>query len=495
MQTLVARSVILLLLAVTAVSAADWPRFRGENGAGIAADDAATPVEWSADKNVKWSVDLPGQGVSCPIVVGDKVLVTSWSGAGPEDLVRHLSCYDRNSGKELWKKDIEPAVEDEPYRGMFMQTGYTAHTPASDGENVYCFFGVSGVMAFDLDGNEKWTTSVGTEFDGRNWGTAASPIVMGDLVIVNAAAESKSLVALNKKSGEEVWRLSDAKLESTWGTPIVAKNPAGNDELLISPPGEVWGVDPATGKKLWSCAGTDPNAACSSVVVEGDVAFMLNGRRGGSPLAVRIGGEGDVTASHLVWAKNVGSSISTPIVHNGVIYTFGGGFIEAVDAKTGESLKRERLDSLKPEASKVATHSIPAQLVALQEQPPENADGQAQDGERRRRGPGGPGGPGGRFGGPGGPGGPGGGRFGGRGGRGGGGFMSQDYGSPVAADGKLYFTRRTGETLVFELGPELKLLASNKLDEGDYSATPAISDGEIFVRSSKKLYCLAQATQ
>jgi outer membrane protein assembly factor BamB len=185
----------------------------------------------------------------------------------------------------------------------------------------------------------------------------------------------------------------------------------------------------------------------------------------------------------LVWAKNVGSSISTPIVHNGVIYTFGGGFIEAVDAKSGESLKRERLDSLKPEASKVASRSIPAHLVALQEQPPERAE----DGERQRRGPGG-----GRFGGPGGPGG---GRFGGRGGRGGGGFMSQDYGSPVAADGKLYFTRRTGETLVFELGPELKLLASNKLDEGDYSSTPAVSNGEIFVRSSKKLYCLAEAAQ
>jgi outer membrane protein assembly factor BamB len=474
------RSLTLFALVVSALSAADWPRFRGENGAGIAADDASTPVEWAADKNVKWSVDLPGQGASCPIVVGDKVLVTSWSGAGPEDLVRHLSCYDRQSGKELWKKDIKPVVEDEPYRGMFMQTGYTAHTPASDGEHVYCFFGVSGVTAFDLDGNEKWTTSVGTEFDGRNWGTAASPIVVGDLVIVNAAAESQSLVALNKQTGEEVWRLSDAKLESTWGTPIVVKNPSGKDELLISPPSEVWGVDPATGKKLWSCTGTDPNAACSSVVVEGDVAFMLNGRRGGSPLAVRIGGEGDVTESHLVWAKNVGSSISTPIVHNGVIYTFGGGFIEAVDAKTGESLKRERLDSLKPEASKVA-----ARPVALQEQPPELAE----DGERPRRfGPGGPGG--GRFGGPGGPGG---GRFGGRGGRGG--FMSQDYGSPIAADGKLYFTRRTGETLVFKLGPELKLLASNKLDEGDYSATPAISNGEIFVRSSKKLYCLAEAAQ
>lgn len=478
MPAQVLRAVVCLFVAVSALSAADWPRFRGENGAGIAADDAATPVEWSADKNVKWSVDLPGQGVSCPIVVGDKVLVTSWSGAGPEDLVRHLSCYDRESGKELWKKDIKPAVEDEAYNGMFIQTGYTAHTPASDGEQVYCFFGVSGVTAFDLDGNEKWTTSVGTEFDGRNWGTASSPIVVGDLVIVTAAAESKSMVALNKQTGKEVWRLSDAKLESTWGTPIVVKNPAGKDELLISPPSEVWGIDPATGKKLWTCTGTDPNAACSSVVVEGDVAYMLNGRRGGSPLAVRIGGEGDVTESHLVWAKNVGSSISTPIVHNGVIYTFGGGFIEAVDAKTGESLKRERLDSLKPAPMKVAARSLRVQPVALQEQPPESA----QQGERPRRGPDGQGGRGeGR------------GRFGGRGGRGG--FMSQDYGSPVAADGKLYFTRRAGETLVFELGPELKLLASNKLDEGDYSATPAISNGDIFVRSSKKLYCLAEAVQ
>ena len=94
--------------------ASDWTRFRGENGAGVSADSAPIPAEWSDDKNLAWSIDLPGDGKSCPIIVGDRVILTAWTGTGPDDLMRHVLCYDRKTGKELWKKDVPPVVPDEP---------------------------------------------------------------------------------------------------------------------------------------------------------------------------------------------------------------------------------------------------------------------------------------------------------------------------------------------------------------------------------------------
>ena len=229
----------LLLLSATG-NAADWSRFRGPNGSGVSPDATATPATWSETENLKWSVDLPGRGVSCPILIGDRVYVTSWTGDGADDLVRHLVCYDRATGKQIFDKSIPPAVKDEPYEGMFTQTGYTANTPATDGEHIYCFFGVSGVYAFDMDGNEIWHKSVGTNFDQRNWGTASSCILAGDLVIVTAAAESKSIVALKKSNGDEAWKFDSEQLNGTWSTPVLVDLADGRQELVFAVPGAVW---------------------------------------------------------------------------------------------------------------------------------------------------------------------------------------------------------------------------------------------------------------
>ena len=256
-------SIVAAALAPPA-GASDWARFRGDNGSGVSPDAASVPSEWSKTKNLKWSVDLPGQGVSCPIVVGDRVYVTCWTGTGPDDLMRHLVCYDRHSGKPIFGKQIAPAAKDESYDQMFTQTGYTAHTPVSDGQDIYCFFGVSGVYKFDLDGNEQWRTSVGTEFGMNHWGTASSPILYKNFVIVPAAAESKSLVALKKENGEEAWKFQDDKFLGAWSTPVLATLPDGRQEVVMCVPGEVWGFDPETGKQLWTCQGAESNSACAS---------------------------------------------------------------------------------------------------------------------------------------------------------------------------------------------------------------------------------------
>ncbi len=198
----------LLLLGVFAGSCvlplganADWPRFRGPNGSGVSADSNATPVRWSPKENVKWKVELPGAGVSSPIVVGDRVYVTCYSGYGLDrqnpgdinDLTRHLVCVDRESGKILWDKSVKAALPEDPFSGIGVPAhGYASHTPVSDGENVYVFFGKSGALAFDKEGNRLWQTNVGSGSDDKRWGSSSSPILHDDLLIVTASAEGRA---------------------------------------------------------------------------------------------------------------------------------------------------------------------------------------------------------------------------------------------------------------------------------------------------------------
>lgn len=487
-----ARASALLLVLFAAVMStavgwgAEWARFRGPNGSGIAADQKSPPTTWSETENLQWSVDLPGQGVSCPIVVGDRVYVTSWTGDGPSNLVRHLLSYERASGKLVFDKSIEPVVKDEPYEGMFKQTGYTASTPVSDGERIYCFFGVSGVYAFDLNGNELWRASVGTNFDDHKWGTASSPVSHGDLVFVPAAAESKSIVALRKTDGSEAWRFDSPQLNGTWSTPVIVDLPDGKQEIVFAVPGAVWAFDPVTGKRTWTCKGAESNSACASPIAHDGVVYAIGGREGGG-LAIRAGGSGDVTESHVVWSGNQQARIGTPVLKDGLIYWFSGGMANCIDAATGERVYQQRLQEEKDEKDVAKMKSIfhfvaeetPAAAAANSAVPSQAGDNRQPDSggqEQRRRWQGG---------------GPGGVRGGGRGGFGG--FMSQDYSSPVVAGDKMYFVRRNGEARVFKLGREFEQLAVNKFaGEADYSATPAIADGQIFIRSSKKLYCVAQ---
>jgi outer membrane protein assembly factor BamB len=449
-------SVVALASLAVAASAANWTRFRGENGTGVSADSAPLPAEWGDEKNLKWSVDLPGDGKSCPIIVGNRVLLTAWTGTGPDDLVRHVLAFDRNTGKELWRKDVAPAVPDEPFQGNFQQNGYASHTPVTDGERLYVFFGVSGVTAYDLDGNVVWgPKSVGTEFNRMSWGSASSPILYKDMVILTAGAESNAMVALDKNTGEERWRQPADALGGIWSTPVVMDRGDGAQDLVVSVGGELWGLNPESGKTRWYAVAGEGEGIRLSAVVEGDLAIML-AERGGNAIAVRGGGKGDVTDTHVAWTKNYRGNIGTPVCHEGLMYWVANNQLNCVDAATGDVVYQERLQAPAAAGGQAAAASP--------------ADGGGQD-----------------------RGGPGGARRGGRGG-GRGGMGGQDYSSPIIADGKLYFARRNGEVYVFTTGREFEQLAVNKFaGEADYSASPAASDGQLFIRSSKKLYCIAVA--
>ena len=189
-------ALLAVALGLDSTALGDWVRFRGPNGTGISEQAIATPVEWTP-QTLKWKVALPGPGSSCPIVVGDKVFVTCWSGYAEDrnqdpgeqsGLKRHLVCVNKSTGEIVWDKSIEAVLPEDRYGGMFAEHGYASHTPTSDGEHVYVFFGKTGVLAFDMEGNKLWQTGVGTESGARNWGSSSSPLLFEDLVIVPATA-------------------------------------------------------------------------------------------------------------------------------------------------------------------------------------------------------------------------------------------------------------------------------------------------------------------
>lgn len=421
-------SALMLLVGSYSASASDWTRFRGPGGSGQAPDDAPTPTTWSEEENLKWAIDLPGPGLSCPILVGDKVLVTCWTGyaAGEgssddiKDLKRALVCVDRESGDVVWQKTVDAVQPEEEFRGMFAENGYASHTPVSDGENVYVFYGKSGVLAYDLQGNKLWHKSVGDGEGMMGWGTASSPILYDDLLVVTAAAESKSLVAFNKATGDEVWRQEADSLEGTWSTPILVEAD-GQTDMVLSVPYEVWGLNPQTGKLRWFCQANESNSACASPVAKDGVVYMLGGRDGNA-IAIRAGGKGDVGESSVVWRERRSGRIGSPVIDGEYLYWIANGQANCIRLSDASEVYRERLS---------------------------NSGG---------------------------------------GGRG----RGQDYASCVAADGKLYYINRGGTTFVIKLGPEFEQLATNQFasDDGDFNATPAIADGQIFIRSTKKLYCV-----
>lgn len=434
-QMMVAVSVVLWSSDIQA----DWTRFRGPNGDGVSTEKAPLPTHWSGPSNLQWKVPLPGPGSSSPIVVGDKIFVTYWSGYGmdrrnPGDLKqlrRHLICIDRHSGNTLWSVAIAARLPETGYGRRINQHGYASHTPVSDGKHVYAFFGKSGVLCFDMEGKKLWQRHIGMESDPEGRGSASSPVLYKDLLIVTAGAESEALVALNKKTGDEVWRQEAAGLNATWGTPTLAQAGPNRTDLVIAVPSEIWGLNPNTGRLRWYSSGLSPgNANSSAISHDGIVYAVESGAGGAGGIAVRAGGKGDVTGSRVVWSARHANRTATPILYQGRLYTFSNRIATCIDAATGTEIFKVRLRT--------------------------SDAGPATRGNS------------------------------GRGGFGG------DYASPVIGDGKIFFVTRSGQVFVLKAGRRFELLAVNHMgEEGeDFSATPAISQGRLFLRSNRNLYCL-----
>lgn len=326
----------------------DWPRFRGPDGSGTSSAKGL-PLEWSANENIVWKTALPGPGASSPVTFGDRIYLTCYTGYGVDeqspgdkgDLVRHLIALDRDSGRILWNTETPSQHEVSNYERFVALHGFSSGSPACDGQRVYCFFGSSGVYAFDLSGRKQWDADVGQGIHG--FGTGTSVVLHGDLVIVNASVESARLVALDKNTGREVWQAEG--IAKSWSTPVIVDT-GSRQELVVDTEDSLRAFDPSTGRELWRCAGSQPpRYLCPSPIVNDGIVYATHGYHG--PLsAVRSGGSGDVTESNRIWVRpKVASNVSSPVYHGGYIFSVRteGGTISCIDAESGEIVFRERL--------------------------------------------------------------------------------------------------------------------------------------------------------
>ncbi|MEZ6066054.1 MAG: PQQ-binding-like beta-propeller repeat protein [Planctomycetaceae bacterium] len=327
-------------------AAGGWTRFRGPSGDGVAAT-SGLPLTWSASENILWKSPLPGAGASSPVVWGDRAYLTCYSGyfvpdqpgGSLSDLRRHLLAIRLSDGKVLWDQAVPAKLPEEE---QIRDHGYAANTPLADAEHVYVFFGKSGVFAFNHAGEQQWHADVGSSTNG--WGTAASPMLHGDSLIINASVESESLVSLDRKTGQEQWRVGG--IREAWNTPIIMQADSGREELVVAIHGQLLGFSPADGKQLWSCQTDITWYMAPSLVSRDGIVYCVGGRSGVASLAVRAGGTGDVTRTHRLWTSREGSNVSSPVLHAEHLYFMNDqrGTAYCLRLDDGETVYEQRLE-------------------------------------------------------------------------------------------------------------------------------------------------------
>ena len=336
---------ILVLIGLTfplhsSLLADNWPNWRGPAGDGVSLE-MDFPLHWSTTENVAWRTPLPGPGNSTPIIWGDRVFVTQSMDDGRR---RTVICFDRRSGKQLWQSGID-AIEMERSHDT---NPYCSPSPVTDGSRVIAWFGSAGLASFDFEGNLEWQRPLGAI--DHVFGYGASPVLQGDLCFLNFGPGRREFaVAVNKSSGEIVWQVDFPKagqpqrpegndIYGTWSTPVVV-----DDQVIFCVREEVIALAAATGEEIWSCQGLGPQMKSSPIV--GDGAIVAFGGKDSSSLAVRLGGTGDVSETHLLWRNDVAKSrLGTGVIRQGYIYTNrSNGIIECLELETGTVMWEKRL--------------------------------------------------------------------------------------------------------------------------------------------------------
>jgi outer membrane protein assembly factor BamB len=342
--------VVLKLVAHGGVTLAaeefNWPGWRGPQQDGHSSE-TNLPTKWSPD-NVVWKSSLPGSGQSSPVVWGDRIFLTSSLEQGRERLV---FAVDRKSGQLLWQKSAWKG-EPEPTHDM---NGWASATCATDGEVVVAFFGRGGIHGYTVAGEHLWSQDLGA-FAGP-WGTAACPIIVGDVVIQNCDADANAfLIALDKRTGKEVWK-TKRRDHRGWSTPIVVAS-GKRRELVLNGHEGTQAYDLASGKELWFCRGFAGRGE-PTVTPAGELLCVVNGLAGDF-YAVRPGGDGDVTASHMAWhtPRKGGRDCPSPIVVGEFIIVCDmSGIATCYAAKDGHVHWKERLPG-KFSASPIAANGL-----------------------------------------------------------------------------------------------------------------------------------------
>jgi outer membrane protein assembly factor BamB len=328
---------LVRMIEVDAVAAKYWPRWRGPSGQGQV-PDGPYPDRWSASQNIVWRATVAGRGNSSPIVWGDRIFLTTAHDGGQR---LSLVCFRRSDGKQLW----EAFVPQSGFERGHPKNGHASATPVTDGRRVYASFGSHGLLAVDFDGKMAWHRPVGRIANYH--GSAGSPALYKDRLFLyqdhdGSEAGGSFVAAFDTATGKELWRTPrDARVG--WGTPVVI-TAGGRDELIVSSQRRVHAYDPATGKELWSAAGNTFEVIPTPVVGHG-LVYCASGRAGPT-MAIRPGGSGDVTSTHVAWSVAKGSPfVPSPMLVGDVLYLVNDmqSIVTAYEAKSGALLFQGRL--------------------------------------------------------------------------------------------------------------------------------------------------------
>ena len=437
----------IVVACVAGTAAAEWPQFRGGAALGHATV-ANAPLEWSEGKNIAWRTPVPGAGWSQPVVVGDRIYLTTavapsggrpsgmmggvmslstWGmGSAPSEPIEwRVVCLDRETGKPLWSKSV---VNAKPKFGKHSSNTFATETPCASADTVYAFFGATGtVLALDRDGNQRWRRELGPQPIQNQFGTGSSPTLFTDaagksrLFIQLYNEDVGTLICLDAATGQDLW-IAEGPKGTSWSTPVVWVND-GVAEVVTAGQGMVVAYDPQTGAERWRFGGIDTSFACSVVADADGLYFGTSSPGSKAPAyAVARGCRGDVTlpkgqakSDAVLWSKTkCGVGMPSPVVVGDYLYFFDK-IAVCFDKRTGEEKYRKRLPS-----------------------------------------------------------------------------GSTAVGSPLVIGDRIYLVNERGKTVVLQAGPEFKVLAESALGGADevFWATPAATSDALLIRSSDALYCI-----
>ncbi len=364
------RLLLTLLMALTLAPVAfaqteNWPQYRGAQSDGLA-EGTTLPDTWSATENVIWKADIPGWGWSSPVIWGEKIFVTSAVGENklerpviggypggrvkPTDIHRWMTyCLDFGTGKILWEREAHKGV---PPRQRHPKNSYASETPITDGERVYSYFADIGMFCYDMNGQQLWERKWDSYEMRGGWGTGASPVLHQDRIyVVNDNEQSSFMVALDKTTGSQVWRV-EREEKSNWSTPYIWKNDL-RTELVTIGTGRVRSYD-LDGKVLWQLNGTSGLVSLMPVAKHG-LLYLGAGYHYGPIYAIRPGASGDISLEGkntsngwIAWSQPRGAGIHPCFLISGerIFVLFDAGLLTCSNAKTGETIfPRQRLDT------------------------------------------------------------------------------------------------------------------------------------------------------
>ncbi|HEX8338046.1 MAG TPA: PQQ-binding-like beta-propeller repeat protein [Pyrinomonadaceae bacterium] len=329
-----------LLLVITASNAAaeNWPQYRGPGGQGVSAEKGL-PAKWGAGGGVRWKTRLPGPGHSSPIVWGDHIFLTAYAPAGEAGRGRLLAlCIDKLTGKILWEREVRVGQVERVGGANAPATP----TPVTDGRRVYVYFGSYGLVCFDFEGRKVWERPLGP--CGGEFGSASSPVLHGRLLVLSCTSDSDGfLLAADKETGRTVWRTPHAQPTLSFATPFVWKTGAGH-QLVLAVSGHVKGFDPGTGRELWRVGGVPKGVAPTPASAHG-LLYAASNSQPNFIIAIRPGGQGDITATHVAWRYDKGAvSVPSPLVIGDHLFALrDGGIMTCLDARSGAVVWQQRL--------------------------------------------------------------------------------------------------------------------------------------------------------